>query len=38
MYYVEGEKKYIIPAVDEFIVSADPESEIIVRLIDGLEA
>ncbi len=38
IYYVQGEKEYIIPAVDEFIISADPESEIVVRLIDGLEA
>lgn len=38
IYFVEGEKKYIIPAVKEFIVKADPQSGIIVRLIDGLEA
>ena len=38
IYYVKGEKEYIIPAVDEFIISADPETAIIVRLIDGLEA
>lgn len=38
IYYVEGEKKYIIPAVNEFIVKADPNTEIVVRLIDGLEA
>lgn len=38
IYFVEGEKKYIIPAVKEFIVKADPRSNIIVRLIDGLEA
>ncbi len=38
IYYVEGEKSYIIPAVDQFVVSADPENGIIVRLIDGLEA
>ena len=38
IYYVQGEKEYVIPAVDEFIISADPESEIVVRLIDGLEA
>ena len=38
IYFVEGEKKYIIPAVSEFIVSADPQSGIVIRLIDGLEA
>ncbi len=38
IYYVEGDKRYIIPAVKEFIVSADPHNGIIVRLIDGLEA
>ena len=38
IYFVEGEKKYIIPAVEEFIVKADPQTGIIVRLIDGLEA
>ena len=38
LYYVSGEKNYIIPAVDEFIVGTDPEKEITVRLIDGLEA
>ncbi|MBE6683300.1 MAG: 16S rRNA processing protein RimM [Ruminococcaceae bacterium] len=37
IYYVEGEKNYIVPAVDEFIVSANPQ-EIIIRFIDGLEA
>lgn len=38
IYYVEGEKKYVIPAVKEFIVKADPQTGIIIRLIDGLEA
>ncbi len=38
IYYVEGDKKYVIPAVDEFIVRAEPEKGIIIRLIDGLEA
>ena len=38
IYFVEGEKKYIIPAVKEFIVRADPNTGIIIRLIDGLEA
>lgn len=38
IYFVEGEKKYIIPAVSEFIVSTDPQSGIVIRLIDGLEA
>jgi len=38
IYYIEGEKNYIIPAVDEFIVKVDPINGIIVRLIDGLEA
>ncbi len=38
IYYVEGEKKYIIPAVKEFIVRADPDTGIIIRLIDGFEA
>jgi 16S rRNA processing protein RimM len=38
IYYVEGEKSYIIPAVKEFIVNADPHKGIIIRLIDGLEA
>ncbi len=38
MYYVEGEKKYIIPSVEEFIVVANPDDGIVVRLIDGLEA
>ena len=37
IYFVEGEKNYIVPAVDEFIVSANPQ-EIIIRFIDGLEA
>ena len=38
IYFVEGEKNYVIPAVDEFIVRANPQTGIIVRLIDGLEA
>ncbi len=38
LYYIEGEKKYIIPAVEEFIVNADPQTGITVRLIDGFEA
>ena len=38
IYYVEGDKKYVIPAVEEFIVRAEPEKGIIIRLIDGLEA
>ncbi len=38
IYYVSGEKEYIIPAVKEFIVSANPQSGIYIRLIDGLEA
>lgn len=38
LYFVEGEKKYIIPSVKEFIVKADPEIGITVRLIDGFEA
>ncbi len=38
LYFVEGEKSYIIPAVKEFIVKADPETGIIIRLIDGFEA
>lgn len=38
IYFVEGEKSYIIPAVEQFIVSVHPEEGIIVRLIDGLEA
>ena len=37
LYYVDGEKKYIVPAVDEFIVGIDPSSGIKVRLIDGFE-
>ena len=38
IYYVEGDKKYIIPAVKEFILKADPQTGITVRLIDGMEA
>jgi len=38
IYFVEGEKNYIIPAVGQFIVSVHPEEGIIVRLMDGLEA
>ncbi len=38
IYYVEGEKKYIIPAVEEFIIEKNPQSGIIVRIIDGMEA
>ena len=38
IYYVEGEKKYIIPAVKEFIVKIDLDTGIIIRLIDGFEA
>ena len=38
IYYVEGDKKYIIPAVEQFIVRAEPEKGIIIRLIDGMEA
>ena len=38
MYYVEGEKNYIIPVVDEFVITANPDDGIVVRLIDGLEA
>ncbi len=38
IYYVEGEKKYIIPAVKEFIVRTDLNTGIIIRLIDGFEA
>ena len=37
IYYIEGDKKYVIPAVKEFVVKAEP-SGIIVRLIDGMEA
>ncbi len=37
LYFVEGDKKYIIPSVGEFIVSADPAHGITVRLIDGFE-
>ena len=37
LYYVEGEKSYIIPAVKEFIVKAEPAG-IVIRLIDGFEA
>lgn len=38
IYYISGEKEYIIPKVEQFIVSEDPESGIIVRLIDGFES
>ena len=38
IYFVEGEKSYIIPAVNEFIVKKDPVAGIIIRLIDGFEA
>ncbi|MBQ0109683.1 MAG: hypothetical protein KBS44_05335, partial [Clostridiales bacterium] len=38
LYYVEGEKKYIIPAAGDFIIKADPNGEVLVNLIDGLEA
>lgn len=38
LYCVSGEKDYIIPAVDEFIVRRDVEKGITVRLIDGLQA
>ena len=37
LYYVEGEKKYIIPAVEEFIVKTDLNVGITIRLIDGFE-
>jgi len=37
LYYVEGEKKYIIPAVEEFIVKTDLDVGITIRLIDGFE-
>ena len=35
LYYIEGEKKYIIPAVGEFIKSVDPEKGVFIRFIDG---
>ena len=38
IYYVEGEKNYIIPAVAEFILEKDPQKGITVRIIDGMEA
>ena len=35
LYFISGEKDYIIPAVKEFIVKKDLEKGITVRLIDG---
>ena len=37
IYVVQGESEHLIPAVPEFVLSADPESGVItVRLIEGM--
>lgn len=38
LYYIEGEKNYIIPAVSEFVLKVDVNSGLTVRLIEGTEA
>lgn len=37
LYRIEGEKKYLVPDVDAFIISRDPQKGISVRLIEGME-
>ena len=37
IYHIKGEREYVIPAVDEFVLNIDPEKGITVRLIDGAE-
>ncbi len=37
LYRVKGEKEYLIPAVDAFVKSIDPEKGIGISLIEGLE-
>lgn len=37
LYRIKGEKEYLVPDVDAFIVSRDPEKGIAVRLIEGME-
>ena len=39
VYVVRGEKEYLIPAVDEFLVKTDVEGGYIrVKLIEGMES
>jgi 16S rRNA processing protein RimM len=38
VYVIRGEKEYMIPAVREFILSTDLESNVMqVRLLEGME-
>ncbi|MBP5155705.1 MAG: 16S rRNA processing protein RimM [Clostridia bacterium] len=38
LYYVEGEKNCIVPAVKEFVLSKDIEKGITIRFLEGTEA
>ena len=37
LYYIEGDKNYIIPAVKEFVLDIDLQKGITVNIIDGSE-
>ena len=37
LYRIKGDKEYLVPAVDAFVKSVDPEKGIAVSLIEGLE-
>ncbi len=37
LYRIKGEREYLVPAVDAFIISRDLEKGIAVRLIEGME-
>ncbi len=37
LYRIKGDKEYLVPAVDAFVKSVDPEKGITVSLIEGLE-
>ncbi len=37
LYRIKGEREYLVPAVDAFVISLDLQNGIAVRLIEGLE-
>ena len=37
IYHIKGDKEYLIPAVDEFVLGIDLEKGVTVRLIEGAE-
>ena len=37
LYRIEGETNYLVPDVDAFVISRDPNNGITVRLIEGME-